>query len=188
MTRRKAQLCPCPAPGRGAICGRRSWGWMMDDFRIEPAGETEIVIARQFDAAVTAVVRAFLEPDMLMKWMGSAGMPLMEAALDARPAGQFRYVWGAPDGSKTVLTGMFHNMEVAQNGNHLIVHSELFDPDWTGGETMVRTDYTARKGGTHVRTSITYSTAAARDAALASDMGHAMQDAYSRLDGLLGAA
>jgi uncharacterized protein YndB with AHSA1/START domain len=159
----------------------------MADFRIEAKDTTDLVVERQFAAKVETVVQAFLEPDMLKKWMGSAGMPLETAGIDPRPGGAFRYVWGLPDTDKVVLTGQFHVMDVAPNGDRAIVHSEIFEPDWTGGETLVRTDYTARMGGTLVRTVITYGTAAARDGAAASDMGDAMRAAYDRLDGLLAA-
>jgi uncharacterized protein YndB with AHSA1/START domain len=159
----------------------------MDHFKIDAKGATEIVVERHFKADVEAVVKAFLEPDLLMKWMSGPDMPLESVGLDARPGGEFRYVWGAADQDKMVMTGHFRDMEVAENGDRLIVHSENFDPDWTGGETLVRTDYVARNGGTLVRTTITYSTTDARDAALASEMGDAMQDSYVRLDAVLAA-
>jgi uncharacterized protein YndB with AHSA1/START domain len=159
----------------------------MSDFTIEAKAATQIVIARHFDADVETVLQAFLEPDKLMQWMGSPDMPMTEAGLDARPGGAFRYVWQSADGQTVTLTGTFLEMEVTENGDRRIVHSELFDPDWTEGATLVRTDYRGLAGGMQVETEITYASTAARDAALDSDMGATMRDAYLRLDTMLAA-
>lgn len=185
LTSGKAQMKACRQQSMGASLARDIKGLAMSEFRIEAKGDMQIVIERHFNADVEAVVHAFLEPDLLMKWMSSPGMPMESAGIDPRPGGEFRYVWAAIDGEKVLLSGMFHAMEVVENGDRLIEHSEVFDPDWTGGETLVRTDYMAKSGGTLVRTTITYSTTAARDGALDSDMGDAMRDGYARLDVML---
>jgi uncharacterized protein YndB with AHSA1/START domain len=159
----------------------------MDMFKIEAQDASNIVIERMFKADVEAVVKTFLEPDLVMQWMSGPDMPMEAAEIDPRPAGGFRYVWGAPDGQKMTLTGSFVQMEVADNGDRLIEHTELFDPDWTGGQTLVRTDYLVQAGGTLVRTTVTYGSSDVRDAALASEMGAALRSSYDRLDKVLAA-
>lgn len=156
-------------------------------FKVTAAGDAQIMVERHFAASADAVVKAFLEPDMVMRWMSAPGMPMVVAELDPRPGGRFRYGWEMPDNQRMWLTGMFTDMGVATNGDRWIEHTELFDPDWTGGETTERVDYISQDGGTLVRSVITYPTPATRDMVLAGDMLDGMQGGYDRLDAVLAA-
>jgi len=51
-----------------------------------------------------------------------------------------------------------------------IVHDELFDEDWTGGETVVTTLFSEENGKTTVTMTARYSSSAARDQALGTGM------------------
>jgi uncharacterized protein YndB with AHSA1/START domain len=66
-----------------------------------------------------------------------------------------------------------------------IVHTEIFDQDWTGGETLVTTELAEDGAGTLTTMTIVYSSLKARDGALASGMTEGMEQSYRRLDGLL---
>lgn len=69
-----------------------------------------------------------------------------------------------------------------------IVHVEVFDQDWTGGETRVTTELTEVDGVTTMSMTVLYSSMAARDGALRSGMTTGMEMSYARLDDLPGAA
>ncbi len=70
-----------------------------------------------------------------------------------------------------------------------LVHTELFDVDWTGGETLVTTVLAERgSGGTSVTTTILYSSREVRDAALRTGMEQGMAASYDRLEEMLAAA
>lgn len=157
----------------------------MTDFKVTAVGDAQIMVERHFAASVEAVVKAFLEPDMVMRWLSSPSTPMIVAELDPRPGGRFRYGWDMPDQQRMWLTGMFTDMQVAPNGDRRIVHKELFDPDWTGGETTESVDYLAQDGGTLVRSVITYPTGAMRDKVLAGDMMDGMQGSYDLLEAVL---
>lgn len=67
-----------------------------------------------------------------------------------------------------------------------LVHTEVFNDDWTGGETLVDMEF--RQIGTRSRLVQTMhlSSGQARDAALASGMEIGMEVSYASLDRVLG--
>jgi uncharacterized protein YndB with AHSA1/START domain len=149
----------------------------MSDFRIVAESDRQIVVTRSFAASVDRVIAAFMEPDLLRRWMGSPDMPMDICEVDPRVGGGFRYSWTFKDGRVMWLKGTFREMT-----DNRVVHTEVFEPDWTGGQTEVVTDFIAKGGRTEVQTTITYSGTPARDAAFASGMASGMSGAYDRLD------
>lgn len=146
--------------------------------------ETSIVFTRVFHAPRALVFEAFTAPALLCRWMiGPDGWSMSVCEVDLRPGGRFRYVWKKPGGTEMGMGGTF--LEVDPPGR--IVHRELFDADWTGGETTVTTVLDEREGVTHMTLTVEYSSRAARDGALATGMTSGMETSYARLDGLLAA-
>jgi uncharacterized protein YndB with AHSA1/START domain len=76
-----------------------------------------------------------------------------------------------------VMTGRF--LEIAPPER--IVHTELLEEDWTGGETEVTTTLRESQRRTTPELVVRYSSAAARDAALKTGMA----GAYDTLNGML---
>ncbi len=66
-----------------------------------------------------------------------------------------------------------------------IVHTELFDEDWTGGETLVTTELTRQGDGTLLTCTVRYSSTAVRDSAVQTGMEDGVTNSYSVLDALL---
>ena len=149
---------------------------------IETRGDTSLVIVREFNGPRSLVFRAFVEPELVSKWMlGPDGWSLDIPRCDAVAGGEFRYVWkkeGVPDMG---LNGTF--LEVAPPER--IVHTELFDQDWTGGESHITTTFTESGGMTTVEMVIRYKSSEARDGAMQSGMAAGMETGYERLDALL---
>ncbi len=152
------------------------------DFRLVATGDRQITVTRSFAAPKAAVLRAHTDPALLRRWMGSPDMPLDVCEMDARPGGGFRYVWVMQDGTRIALTGTILTLTDSS-----ITHTEVFDPDWTGGPTTVVTTFTEQAGRTTVRVDITYAATPARDQVLASGMGEGMAGSYDLLEGLLAA-
>ena len=103
---------------------------------------------------------------------------------DLRVGGRYRYLWRHRDGREMAMGGVFRELVAPAR----IVHTELFDEDWTGGETTVTTTFTERAGRTTLHMIIHYSSAAARDAALATPMADGMEAGYQRLDAIFATA
>jgi uncharacterized protein YndB with AHSA1/START domain len=147
------------------------------DFRIAAKGDRQITVTRSFAAPLPAVFRAHTDAALLQRWMGSPEMPLDVCEIDARPGGRFRYVWRMQDGSRITLTGQIDQIDADR-----ISHTELFEPDWTGGPATVVTTFAETAGRTTVEVRITYSATPARDQVLASGMGEGMAGSYDRLE------
>lgn len=146
--------------------------------------ETSIVFTRNFHAPRALVFQAFTTPELLRRWMvGPDGWSMPVCEVDLRPGGRFRYVWKKASGTEMGMGGTFVAVEPPER----IVHRELFDADWTGGETTVTTVLEERDGLTRMTLTVEYSSRAARDGALATGMTSGMETSYARLDGMLAA-
>lgn len=145
---------------------------------------TSIVVTREFQAPRPLVWDAFTRPDLLRRWMiGPDGWTMSVCEIDFVPGGRFRYVWSKPGAADMGMGGTFVTIDPPER----IVHREVFDEDWTGGETTVTTTFDQRAGVTVMTLSVEYATTAARDGALAVGMTTGMEMSYARLDGILAA-
>jgi uncharacterized protein YndB with AHSA1/START domain len=147
---------------------------------IEPRGDREIFITRSFDASSRLVYDAMTRPELMKRWLfGPDGWELAVCEIDLRPGGSFRYVWREIGQDRDMgMGGVF--VEIGAPAR--IVHTEQFDQDWTGGETVVTTTLREQGGKTTMQMSIVYSSPDARDGALKSGMAHGMEAGYARLD------
>lgn len=154
---------------------------MPETLQATAKGSAEITFVRDFDASPELLWRTLTDPDLLPRWLWARDIPMTACQVDLRVGGTFRWVWTRPDGTDMGVSGRFLQIEVP----HLLVNTELFDDDWTDGETTVTQHLTAiDKQRTRLRMLVRYSSAAARDRALASPMAEGMEDAYTKLDAL----
>ena len=82
------------------------------------------------------------------------------------------------------MSGVFHAIEAPAR----LVNTEIFDQDWTGGETLVTTTFVEQNGRTIVAATVRYSSPAARDGALKTPMLEGWSQSHDRLDDLLASA
>lgn len=141
--------------------------------------DREVEITRVFDAPRKMVFDAFTKPDLVKRWLlGPPGWSMPVCEIDLKVGGKFRYEWRNQDGRSMGMGGVFR--ELAAPGR--IVHTELFDEDWTGGETKVTTIFTEKAGKTTVAMTVLYASREARDGAMGTGMTRGMEDSYARLD------
>lgn len=150
--------------------------------------DTEVLVKRGFDATVTLVWRAYMEPDLMRRWCRSTpgwSMPVCE--MDMRVGGQYRWQWRSDEnGMEFGFTG-----EVLEVVSHArIVHTQIFDPGnmgvSMGGEpSIITVTFEEAAGITNVATSIKYASKADRDEALATGMTDGLETNYKRLDAVL---
>lgn len=154
------------------------------DFRIFADGATSLVTTRSFPATVANLMRAHLEPALLRQWMGSAEMPLEICEIDARVGRDFRIGYRMQDGTMMWVFGTYTEITDTR-----IVHTEQFDPDWQGGQSIETVDFIAQGDRTLLRSEVRYASPAVRDGALGSgtddgeDIG--MAQVYDRLEAML---
>jgi len=144
--------------------------------------DREVQAIRLFNAPRELVFKALTTPDLLMRWMhGPNGWTLAVCDVDLRVGGAFRYVWRKANGREMGMGGIFREIVPPAR----IVHAELFDDDWTGGETVVTTTLTEHAATTTLTVTVLYVSKAARDAALQTNFAGGMAAGYDMLAEML---
>lgn len=150
--------------------------------QVSAHGNREILMRRVFDAPREAVFDAYTKPEFVKRWMlGPPGWSMPVCEIDLRVGGAFRCEWRGSGGDAMGMRGVYH--EVVRAGR--LVHTELFDEDWTGGETVVTTLFDERDNQTLLTCNILYASTEARDAVLKSPMEEGVAASYDRLQDLL---
>lgn len=151
-------------------------------YTFAPRGENEIEVTRVFDATPQQLFDAWMKPEWVQRWLlglDDHTMPVCE--IDARVGGRYRFVWSDAAGNEMGMGGTF--LEIDEP--HRIVSTELFDEDWTGGETRVTTSFLPLAECSKFVQTIRYASPEARDAALHSNMSEGIVTCSDRLEGLL---
>jgi uncharacterized protein YndB with AHSA1/START domain len=144
--------------------------------------EREVVMTREFDAPRHLVFEALTRPDLLKRWLyGPEGWSLAVCEVDLRVGGAYRYLWRHGDGREMGMGGVYREIVPPER----LVATELFDEDWTGGETLSTAVLSERDGRTTLTTTVRYSSREARDAALKTGMEQGVAASYDRLAGML---
>lgn len=152
---------------------------MSTPLQIALIGETELTFTRDFAAPRALVWRALTDAALIPQWLYARQAPMTVCDQDFRVGGLFRWVWRRPDGQDMGMGGRF--VEISAPAR--LVHTELFDEDWTGGETLVTTVLSDIGGGrTRMVMQVRYSSAEARARAAATPMAEGMEEGYARLD------
>ena len=144
--------------------------------------DREIVMTRVFVAPRKLVFDTWTKPELLKRWLlGPPGWSMPVCEIDLKAGGAFRFVWRSSDGREMGMRGVYREIAPPER----LVHTELFDEDWTGGETLVTTVLTEQAGRTIVTMTALYSSREARDAARATGMEQGVAASYDRLAELL---
>jgi uncharacterized protein YndB with AHSA1/START domain len=150
--------------------------------RVDTPTDTQIVITRDFDAPRHLVFACYTQPPLIRRWLnGAEGWVMTVCEFDAQPGGRYRYEWRAPDGYVMGMGGVVREIEPVER----IVSAELFDDDWTGGETLSLLVFEAQGERTRLINTITYASKEARDGALRTPMAAGMEFGFSKLDTVL---
>ncbi len=155
---------------------------MTHELTISAKGEREFVFARVFAAPPHLVFEAHTVPALMKRWFtGPDGWVLETCEIDLRVGGALRYEWRHEDGRTIGLSGTFQAVEAPS----LLVASELFDEDWTGGGTVNTQTFEAVPGGTLLTTTVLCTSSEARDTMLKSGMESGIAASYARLDAMI---
>jgi uncharacterized protein YndB with AHSA1/START domain len=157
---------------------------MPDRLRISMTGTSDITFARSFAAPPAVLWRALTDPAILPRWLWAQDWPMVHCDMDLRVGGGFHWVWQTGPDRRMGVSGRF----LAIDAPLRLVHTELFDQDWTGGETTVtQTLIETEPRRTLLTMVVNYSSPTARDAAAATPMTEGMEEGYQKLDALLAA-
>jgi uncharacterized protein YndB with AHSA1/START domain len=154
---------------------------MPEPLIITTPGDREIIVTRGFDAPRELVFLCYSKPELLRRWYGLPDWTMTVCEIDFRVGGRWRFVTRAPGGFEMGSSGIYMAIEAPIR----IVNTEIYDQDWTGGETIVTLTLTEKDGRTTATTSVLYATPEARVGAAASPMATGMEIGFKRLDELL---
>src|SRR5438105_3180989 len=103
-------------------------------YQLTQPSDREITLTRTFEAPRQLAFDAFTKPEMVKRWLyGPAEWPLVQCEIDLRAGAKLRYVWRHKEKGDMGLSGVFREIVAPER----LVHTELFDQDWTGGETLL---------------------------------------------------
>jgi uncharacterized protein YndB with AHSA1/START domain len=150
--------------------------------RVTTPSEREIAMTRVFDASRNLVFDAWTKPELVRRWLlGPPGWTMPVCEIDLRVGGAYRFEWLGQDGTRMGMGGVYREIVIPER----IVNTQLFDVDWTGGETLGTLLFTEHAGKTTLTNSVLYSSREARDAALRTRMAEGVEAGYARLDEIL---
>jgi len=150
--------------------------------KVTTPSDREVVVTRVLNAPRAMVFDAHTKPELVQQWLlGPPGWTMPVCEIDLRVGGKYRYVWKHADGRSMGMGGTF--TEIVRPAR--IVATQLFDEDWTGGETIVTTEIAEKSGKSTLTTTVQYVSRAARDAALKTGMTTGMEAGFERLEELL---
>jgi uncharacterized protein YndB with AHSA1/START domain len=153
-----------------------------ETFKVEPAGDLEIIMARVFDAPADLVYEAVTKPELVQQWLlGPPGWTMPVCEIDLRVGGAYRYVWRNEDGREMGMGGKFTEIVPGKR----VQHTERFDEAWYAGESLNTWVLTEKDGRTTLTLTMRYETRATRDEVLDSGMETGVATSYDRLDRVL---
>lgn len=145
---------------------------------ITTPGDRQIVVVRQFDAPRDLVFLCYSRADLMRRWYGMPDWTMTVCEIDFRVGGQWRFVSRSPDGFELGSRGVYTSIEPTSR----IEQTEIYDQDWTGGETQLVLELSETAGVTTTTLTVTYATPEARAGAAATPMAQGMEIGYQRLD------
>lgn len=154
---------------------------MQPPLTITLPSDREIAVTRTFKAPADLIFDCWTIPALIRRWLGPADWVFTTCEFDARVGGKWRFVTKGPNG-----------MEMGSSGEVLeltrpdwIKTNEIYDMDWTGGQTIVTNRISEANGITTSVVTVLYATKEAREGARATPMAEGMEMGFKRLEELL---
>jgi len=143
--------------------------------------DREIRVTRSFQASADLVFDCWTVPALIRRWLGPADWVFTTCEFDRRVGGKWRFVTRGPDGFEMGSSGEV--LEITRPD--WIKTTELYDMDWTGGQTINTNSITEESGVATSVVTVLYSSKEARDGARATPMAEGMEIGFKRLEALL---
>lgn len=142
--------------------------------------DRDILMFREFGAPRTRVFAAWTTPELLKRWYGARGWQLVEAEVNLRVGGAWRFVSNGPNGDIMVQSGTYQEVVPPER----LVYTERFDNQSYPGETVITHVFLERNEKTTVESTLRYPSRAARDIVLRYPMARGVGESFDRLDEL----
>lgn len=147
---------------------------------VDPVGEREIHIEREFDAPRERVFAIFTNPELIPRWWGPHGTETVVEEMDAHTGGDWRFRTRGADGAEITFRGTFREVTPPER----IVQTFEWDgmPGYVSVDSSEFVDLGER---TRVVTTSLFMTAEERDGMIESGMEGGLNETYERLEALL---
>jgi uncharacterized protein YndB with AHSA1/START domain len=138
-------------------------------------------IVRDFDAPPDRVFRAWVDPDLIVAWLGPKDTDMRVDAWEGRTGGNYRYAMERGGEEIAAFYGSFHEVRPASR----LVQTFTWEgmPDGVSLETVTFEEI--EPGLTRVTAVSVVDSIEARDAMVASGMESGVHEGYEKLDELL---
>jgi len=164
---------------------------MSGTFHVEPRGDLEIFITREFDAPRKLVWDTMTKPELIRRWLyAPEGWEMTVCEGSVVVGGTFKWAWNGPDGKPALqISGVNKEVVVPEK----LVHTEVmkmwgpgFPPEGMElGELLATMTLSEKNGRTTMEMTLAFASEEARDGALASGMAQGMSAGYLTLDAML---
>lgn len=138
-------------------------------------------IEREFDAPVSAVFAAYVDPELFARWTGPRNLTMEVQEFDAVNGGRWQYVSRDPAGGSYGFRGVFHTVEA----DALIIQTFEFDGAPHQVSLQIARFEDLGDGRARVTAHAVFPSLETRDGMVESGMEYGVQEGYARLDELL---
>ena len=83
-------------------------------------GKQEMIITREFDAPRELVFKAFIDPELYVKWLGPRRLSTRLELFEPRSGGRWRYIQSGADGEEHAFHGVYPQVSVPRPGPMLL--------------------------------------------------------------------
>jgi uncharacterized protein YndB with AHSA1/START domain len=149
--------------------------------KVETVGDREIVLTRAFDAPARLVFAALTKPELVKRWLGARGWNVIDAEIDLRVGGAWRFVSRGPLGQTMAHGGIYR--EIVEPAR--LVYTEVFDGQSFPGESLITAELVELNGETTLTTRVLLPAPEVRQYVLSTPMERGVGYGYERLDEVL---
>lgn len=146
-------------------------------------GKQEVIITREFDAPRDLVFKAFIDPKLLVQWLGPRRLTMKLDKFEPKSGGSYRYVHSDNKGNQYGFHGVSHDVTAPER----IIQTFEFDGLPEKGHVTLDTAKFEELPGerTKVIVQSVFQSVADRDGMMQSGMEEGLNQSHERLDELL---
>ncbi len=142
--------------------------------------DLEILITREFDAPAELVFDAWTKPELVRRWWAGDRGVVIEAQIDLRVGGRWRWVMTTNGGFEVAFSGEYREIDRPRR----LVRTEVFEL-FPEAEAIGTLTFEESDGVTTLKILALYPSHEHRDAAIASGMEGGLQTSLNELEELV---
>lgn len=149
---------------------------------IAEPGKQELFITREFEAPPELVFKAFIDPKLIVRWLGPRDLKMRIDKFDMREGGSYRYINSDANGNEFGFYGVVHEVTAPKR----IIQTFEFEGMPEKGHTVLEIAiFEALPGGrTKLTNQSVFRSVADRDGMVQAGMERGVVDSHERLDEL----